>query len=200
MGQTGESRCAVALMTDHRHTRMWLGERVETLEDLLRPNLRAVVIGINPSCVSVEAGHYYQGRLGQLLFRRLRAVGLFEGAPRGEEDDALLARGVGFTDVVKRPSRRANELSARDLAHGRRVLERKLTSLDAPLLIFTYKRAATALYGPFDGAGFISRSGERPARFVMPGPYASRAVADELLADLREHLRGGPEAGAQLSR
>ena len=181
-------------MTDHRHTETWLGESIETLEDLLRPKLRAVVIGINPSSVSVEAGHYYQGRLGQLLFRRLRAVGLFEGAPRGEEDDALFARGVGFTDLVKRPSRRANELSRRDLAHGRRQLERKLASFDAPLLIFTYKWTATALYGPFEGAGFISRPGERPARFVMPSPYASRAVADEILADLREHLRDEADA------
>lgn len=181
-------------MTNHRRTETWLGESVETLEDLLRPNLRAVVVGINPSCVSVEAGHYYQGRLGQLLFRRLERVGLFQGAPRGEEDDVLLGRGVGFTDIVKRPSRRANELGSRDLAHGREQLERKLASLDVPLLIFTYKRTAELLYGRFDGAGFISRPGERPARFVMPGPYAPRAVADALLTDLREYLEREPAA------
>ncbi len=175
-------------MTNHRRIETWLGEHVETLEDLLRPNLRAVVIGINPSCVSVEAGHYYQGRLGQLLFKRLRVVGLFPGAPRGEEDDALLADGVGFTDLVKRPSRRANDLTSRDVAHGREELRRKLASLDVPLLIFTYKRTAEVLYGRFDGAGFISQRGERPARFVMPGPYAPRMVADELLGDLREYL------------
>ncbi len=183
-------------MTDHRRTETWLGERIETLEDLLRPNLRAVVIGINPSSVSVAAGHYYQGRLGQLLFRRLKAAGLFEGAPRGEEDDVLLARGVGFTDIVKRPSARASELSSRDLAHGRAQLERKLASLDVPLLIFTYKRTAELLYGRFDGAGFITQPGERPARFVMPGPYAPRAVADELLTDLREYLQREPGADA----
>ena len=175
---------------------MWLGETVETLEDLLRPGLRAVVIGINPSCVSVEAGHYYQGRLGQLLFRRLTAVGLFDGAPRGEEDDVLFAQGVGFTDIVKRPSPRAGALTSRDLAHGREELARKLVSLDVPLLIFTYKRTAAVLYGPFEGAGFISRPGERQTRFVMPGPYAPRAVADELLAGLRAYLEGRSGANA----
>ena len=186
-------------MTDHRRTEMWRDETVETREDLLRPHLRAVVIGINPSRVSVEAGHYYQGRLGQLLFRRLRAVGLFDGAPRGEEDDVLFARGVGFTDLVKRPSRRPYELTSRDVAHGTAELGRKLASLDAPLLIFTYTRAATALYGPFAGAGFISRAGERPARFVMPGPYAPRAVAGELLRELREYIERELDAEAQLS-
>ena len=39
-----------------------MGERVATLEDLLRPRLRAVCVGINPSPVSVEAGHYYRTR------------------------------------------------------------------------------------------------------------------------------------------
>lgn len=175
-------------MPDHRRTETWLGEQVETLEDLLRPSLRAVVIGINPSCVSVEAGHYYQGRLGQLLLRRLKTVGLFDGAPKGEEDDVLFAHGVGFTDIVKRPSRRANALSSNDLAHGREELERKLASLDVPLVIFTYKKTAQVLYGPFEGAGFISKAGERPARYVMPGPYAPRAVADRLLGDLAGYL------------
>jgi hypothetical protein len=34
---------------DHRTTVEWLGEPVETLEDLLRPGLRAVFVGINPA-------------------------------------------------------------------------------------------------------------------------------------------------------
>ncbi len=93
---------------------------------------------------------------------------------------------------MKRPSRRAHELSGRDVAHGRDELRRKLASLEVSLLIFTYKRTAELLYGRFDGAGFISQPGERPARFVMPGPYAPRALADELLNDLREFLERGP--------
>ena len=49
----------------HRVIEEWRGVEVETLEDLLRPGLRAVCVGINPAPVSVAAGHYYQGRLGQ---------------------------------------------------------------------------------------------------------------------------------------
>ena len=182
-------------MANHRHTETWLGDEVETLEDLLRPNLRVVVISINPSCVSVDLGDYCQGRRGQLVLTRLMTVGLFPGAPRGEEDDALLALGVGFTDLVKRPSRRAHELSGRDVAHGRDELRRKVASLDVPLLIFTYKRTAELLYGRFDGAGFISQADDRPARFVVPGPYAPRTVADGLLSELREYLEREPHTG-----
>jgi len=49
----------------HRVQVEWMGETVESLEDLLRPGLRIVCVGINPAPVSVAAGHYYQGRLGQ---------------------------------------------------------------------------------------------------------------------------------------
>ena len=42
----------------HRLTETWMGRETLTLADLLRPGLRAVVVGINPSPVSVAAGHY----------------------------------------------------------------------------------------------------------------------------------------------
>ena len=44
------------LSAHHRVTMDWLGEQVETLADLLRPGLRAISVGINPSPVSVAAG------------------------------------------------------------------------------------------------------------------------------------------------
>jgi hypothetical protein len=53
----------------HRVTETWMGEDTETLEDLLRPGLRAVAVGMNPSPKSVAAGHYYQGKYGQTFFR-----------------------------------------------------------------------------------------------------------------------------------
>jgi len=53
-----------------------MGKQVETLEDLLRPGLRAICVGINPAPTSVRAGHYYQGRLGQGFYERLRKAGL----------------------------------------------------------------------------------------------------------------------------
>jgi hypothetical protein len=53
-----------------------MGEEVETLEDLLRPGLLAVCIGINPSPTSVAAGHYYQGQIGKRFCERLRRAEL----------------------------------------------------------------------------------------------------------------------------
>lgn len=169
-----------------------MGETVVTLDDLLRPGLLAVVVGINPAPPSVAAGHYWQGRTGQALWRRLRSVGLLPARFDGYEDDAALAAGLGFTDVVKRPTRSATDLRPNELEHGRAVLEAKLAAAAVPLVIFAFKKAATALFGPFPGNGFI---GERigPAEvFVMPGPYQAAASADATLVKLRRWVEEHP--------
>jgi TDG/mug DNA glycosylase family protein len=156
----------------HRVTETWRGEAVQTLEDLLRPGLRAVCVGINPSTVSVETGHYYQGRLGKLFFSRLRQAGLIGMAPPGSEDDSAFAEGIGFTDIVKKPTSRASGLSNEDYQAGKPLLIEKLERYRPSLVIFTFKKTATVVCGSFAGHGFVKgvEVASIPA-FVMPGPY-----------------------------
>lgn len=168
-----------------------MGERVATLEDLLRPGLRAVCIGINPSLVSVAAGHYYQGRAGQRLLARLRSAGVIGRMSKGQEDDDAFAEGVGFTDVVKRPTRAAEELRSAELRHGASLLSAKLDAVKPKVAIFTYKQAAEAVFGRFNGNGFVA--GLRIAHsevFVMPGPYEATDTANARLRELSAHVRG----------
>jgi TDG/mug DNA glycosylase family protein len=177
-------------MAGHRVVEEWMGLPEETLQDLLRPGLRAVCVGINPSRVSVQAGHYYQGRLGRLFLRRLREVGLLSRDAPGYEDDVLFSAGVGFTDLVKRATARAGELRPDELAHGRARLLTKLEEVDAPLVIFTYKKTAEVLFGRFRGVGLLPGQDLLAGdAFVMPGPYAPRQQAAETLDELRLLLR-----------
>jgi TDG/mug DNA glycosylase family protein len=101
----------------------WMDAPVLTLADLwpLRP--RAMVVGLNPAPTSVEVGHYYQGRSGQRQLRRLMEAGLFE--PRevdGQFEETALRSGVGFTDIVKRPSRGEKDVTTVEIEHGRSAL------------------------------------------------------------------------------
>lgn len=155
-----------------------------TLKDLLRPGLRAVVVGINPSPLSVAAGHYYQGRAGQQFFRRLRAAGLIPDGD-GFEDALAFAAGIGFTDLAKRPTRRAKELVHEELLQGRAALIEKLERFRPGLVIFTFKQSAEVLLGRFEGHGFLPdrRLGSAEV-FVMPGPYAKAADVDRALQAL----------------
>jgi len=88
-----------------------------TLPDYLGPRLELVFIGINPGLYSVEQGHYFARGTNRFwpAFSRSRlslpirrALGVDVLVP--EHDAALLPFGIGFTDVVKIPSRNAAEL------------------------------------------------------------------------------------------
>lgn len=161
-----------------------MGEPVETLADVLRPGLRAVCVGINPAPSSVAAGHYYQGRLGQQFFERLRMAGLL---PRrsGWEDELAFENGIGFTDIVKRPTRTAAEVRQHEFAFGRGLLTSKVEAVRPRLLIFTFKKTAEVMLGRLAGNGLVPQCtlGGAPV-FVMPGPYAPRGEVESRLRDL----------------
>jgi TDG/mug DNA glycosylase family protein len=163
-----------------------MSQEVFTLEDLLHSRLRTVVVGINPSPVSVAVGHYYQGKLGQRFYKRLDRAGVIDLSAAGFQDDAAFTAGIGFTDVVKRPTARAHDLRPGELEHGRELLEAKLARLRIPKVMFTFKAGAEALLGPLKGPGL--QDGQTLASteiFVMPGPVARTDLIEETLCALR---------------
>jgi TDG/mug DNA glycosylase family protein len=170
----------------HRVTARWMGVEITTLADLLRPELAAVVVGINPSPVSVAAGHYYRGQVGQRFYTRLAQAGVIDRSVAGFEDDAAYAAGIGFTDVVKRATARADGLRPGELAHGRDLLDAKLTDLKVPRVLFTFKAGAQALLGRFDGHGLLTGKAIAGAEvFVMPGPMERTDSVNRALDTLR---------------
>ncbi len=104
-----------------RHDADYHGLRVPprraTLPDLLAPGLDLVFVGINPSTYSVERGHYFSRKTNRFwpafsrsrLSERARAA-LGVAALGPEHDRALLAHGIGFTDVVKLATGNAGDI------------------------------------------------------------------------------------------
>jgi TDG/mug DNA glycosylase family protein len=173
----------------HRVTEDWMGKQVETLEDLLRPGLRAICVGINPAPTSVRAGHYYQGRLGQGFYERLRKAGLLPRSS-GWEDDLAFEHGIGFTDIVKRSTAKAAEVRPAQFEYGRGLLREKVEAASPRLVILTFKKTAEVLLGPIAGNGLIvGRDLGGAPIFIMPGPYAARAEVDQRLRELAEAAR-----------
>ena len=134
----------------------------------MRPGLRAVFVGINPTPVSVQRRHYYQGRHGRTFWRRLQESGLAADLPAGHEDERAYALGFGFADVVRRPTRRSDELSGQELREGVPKLVDRLLVLGEPrpLVVFLYKTAESMAAAALQEAGFPT--------FRLPGPCASR--------------------------
>jgi double-stranded uracil-DNA glycosylase len=178
-------------MPGHQAVEEWMGREYLTLADLLAHRLKAVCVGINPAPDSVSIGHYYQGKAGQRFFTRLQKAGVLPGTFESFEDDAAFARGVGFTDIVKRPTPRAKDVRSDELAHGGVELARKVHEYKPRLVVFTFKGAAEAVFGKFVGNGFMTHPLlPNTDIFVMPGPYESNETAEPTLAKLREYVRG----------
>lgn len=167
-------------MSGHRVFEDWMGERIETLADLLEPGLLAVCVGFNPSRESVRKAHYYQGSVGRQFLDRLRSVGLLPTGLAGCEDDYLFQRGIGFTDIVKRPSWRASDIPDGEYEHGRPILREKLERFAPELVIFSLEKAAPKFFEHEVGRGFVSESISSSRVFVMPW----KVGVDEALADL----------------
>jgi TDG/mug DNA glycosylase family protein len=164
------------------------GHKVDTLADLPPLRDRLLFVGLNPSPVSVEAGHYHQGRLGQTFWRRLMTAGVLPpGTPIETADDALLAAGHGITDLLKTPTAR-DEASDAVLTTGVGPLWQKIALWRPGAVVFIYKRAATIAAGrelkePWGQLVGVAMAG-RPC-FLMPGPYAPTEQVDEGLNLLR---------------
>ena len=164
-----------------------MGEQVETLEDLLRPGLCAVFVGLNPAPRSVAAGHYYQGRLGQRFFDRLRRAGILPSSPDWE-DDLAFANGLGFTDIIKRPTASQAELLPAEYTYGKPLLVEKIERVAPTLVVFTFKTTAAFIFGRFRGSGHTGHRLGQAEGVVMPNSFAPRATAVAQLAELRQLL------------
>jgi double-stranded uracil-DNA glycosylase len=180
----------------HRTTIVVEGRKVTTLADIPPLRNRLLFVGLNPSPVSVEAGHYHQGRLGQTFWRRLMTARILpKDTPIETADDALLAAGHGITDLLKRPTARDTATPA-DLTAGVGPLFQKVAVWRPAAIVFIYKRAAeiaagrslTERWGQLEGVALAAR----PC-FLMPGPYASREDVDEGLNFIRNLGAALPE-------
>jgi double-stranded uracil-DNA glycosylase len=183
----------------HRATINVDGAAIETLADLppLRDHL--LFVGLNPSPVSVDAGHYHQGQLGQRFWRRLMlATVLPQGTDVASADDALMAQGHGITDVLKIPTPR-DEATDSDLRAGVGPLWQKVAIWRPAAVVFVYKRGAEACagrplvesWGQLEGVALAGR----PC-FLMPGPYAATEEVDEGLNFLRNLAAALPRGRA----
>jgi TDG/mug DNA glycosylase family protein len=159
-----------------------------TLEDLWPQPCRAVIVGVNPAPRSVALGHYYEGPNGKVAMRRLREAGLLPLDEGGYADDEAMAAGVGFTDVVKRPTPRARDLAVAELAAGRAELRAQLARRDVPLIVCVFKPAVEALLEEAGPPGFQPASFDGARVFRMPGPYAAADQVGPVMAQLRGYL------------
>ncbi len=93
--------------------------------DLLRPGLKLVFCGYNPSLRSGDTGYHY-AHPGNRFWRVLFSAGIMERLYGPEEDARLLEDSIGFTNLCPRPTRRADALTREEIQAGSEALRATL--------------------------------------------------------------------------
>jgi TDG/mug DNA glycosylase family protein len=158
--------------------------RARTLPDTVGSGMRLLVCGLNPSVYAADAGVGF-ARPGNRFWPAALAAGLV--STDRSPDLALADHGVGMTDIVKRATVAAAELTADEYRAGLERVERLVARLRPGVVCFVglagwravVDRRATAGVQPAGLAGV-------PV-YVMPSTSGLNARTP--LAELTEHFR-----------
>ena len=147
------------------------GELVRTLPDLIEPGVRLLFVGFNPSVRAARLGHYYAGRNNR-FWDLLAASGLTPRRFHFEEDRRLLELGIGVTDLVKRPTRSAAEVTAAEYREGVGRLRAILAEIQPRVVCYNgkgvYLMAAGVPAAPWGRQA--TRVAPGVTDFVVPSP------------------------------
>jgi double-stranded uracil-DNA glycosylase len=140
------------------------------LPDQLRADLRLVFVGTAASTRSAAVGHYY-AHPGNRFWRALQEAGITPRRYRPDEFTALLALGIGFTDLSKSGAGMDHEISRQSFdVLGFRA---KIETYRPKAIAFTSKKAASLFYGKPTSAIPLGRQPSIsgfPDMFVLSSP------------------------------
>lgn len=160
--------------------------RARTLPDVVGAGMRLLCVGLNPSLYSADRGVGF-ARPGNRFWPAARSAGIVAADVDRDSRRALVEHGIGFTDLVKRATVAAAELSATEYAAGGARVQSLVEWLRPHAVVFL---GITGYRVAIDRAARLGWQADgfagAPA-YVMPNPSGLNAHAQ--IPDLAEHLR-----------
>ncbi|MEU6811331.1 G/U mismatch-specific DNA glycosylase [Streptomyces sp. NPDC046831] len=179
--------------------------RDRLVPDVVADGLKVLFCGINPGLMTAATGHHF-ARPGNRFWPVLHRSGFTPRLLKPSEQTELLSYGLGITNVVARPTARADELSAEEYREGGRLLARKVAGLRPRWLAVV---GVTAYRAAFDDrkaqVGPQDRTIGDTRVWVLPNPsglnahWTAETMAHEF-ARLREAAEETPRVTADPSR
>ena len=162
--------------------RGWL-KRQRTLADTVDDGMRLLVCGLNPSLHAADAGVGFVSP-GNRFWPAARAAGL---VPADRDPGAALRAGGGMTDLVKRATPRAVEVTRAEYEHGLARVARLVDWLRPGGVCFVGLAGWRAAVDRRAEPGLQARGlGGRPV-YVMPSTSGLNARVP--VGELADHLR-----------
>jgi len=154
------------------------------VSDLLRPELKLVFCGYNPSLASGRSGHHY-AHPGNRFWRVLLTSGITDRLYEPQEDERLLSLGIGFTNLCSRPTRRADELTREEIRTGALTLRQNLEQFRPRVVAYTgigvyrwFRATSKVVWGVQDTAAVLGVTD-----VVVPSPSGLNRMRFEELVD-----------------
>jgi double-stranded uracil-DNA glycosylase len=145
------------------------------IPDLVAPRIRVLLVGINPSLYSGWTGLHF-ARPGNRLWRTLHEAGFTDRLLHPSETDAVVAAGLGVTNLVARSTARADELTDEDIRAGLAPLGELVRSLCVPYVAFLGVSAYRVAFGrPKARVGRQEEPFEGGQVWVLPNPSGLNA-------------------------
>jgi TDG/mug DNA glycosylase family protein len=137
--------------------------------DILTTRLKAVFCGINPATSAEISGHNFSTPSNR--FWNVLHLSGFTDVLQPEDERRLLDYNCGITAVIRRPTRRASEVSLQEFRQARLEFEERMRRLAPRSIAFLGKRAFAAMMDVRD-----VRWGYQPVAFggiatwILPNP------------------------------
>lgn len=162
-----------------------------TIDDVIGPSVRLLLVGINPGRRSAELNRHFAGP-GNRFWPALSASGLLPRPFAPSDQDELPDHGIGITNLVPRATATAAEVAAEELRSGAARLGEKTRGwgidVVAVLGVTAYR---TAFSRPRAARG---RQPDRPGWWLLDNPSGLNAHA-QVPELARQFAAAGAAAG-----
>jgi TDG/mug DNA glycosylase family protein len=146
-----------------------------TIPDLVGPETRLLLVGINPSLWSGHAGYHF-ARPANRLWRTLRDAGFTDRVLHPSETDTLRSAGIGITNFVMRSTARADEVTPDEIRAGVEHLREVVRRWRPPYVAFLGLTAyRTGFSRPKAGVGPQEELFEGARVWLLPNPSGINA-------------------------
>jgi len=159
--------------------------RIQSLPDSVGPGMQVLIVGLNPSPYSADSGIPY-GRPGNRFWPAALGAGLV--SRDRDVEHALVSHHIGFTDLVRRTTRRADEVTTLEYRRGFKRIYRLAEWLQPKAACFVGLSAWRLVADKRASPGWQERTIGPSRVYVMP--HTSGLNAHSRLEDLTKHLAG----------
>jgi len=177
------------------------GKQHETLADILphSGNLEILFIAKTPATISVDSGHYFQGKQGTVFWNKLSDYNILKVSNGKFADECLLINKYGITDIVKVPRDYGNEPSDEEYRQGLHRILSTIEKYDPKVIVFVYKKVLDNIVWLNFGIKTKSNYGFNPQLdkyfkskvfvFPMPGTPCTTEQAIQSMTKLKQLLK-----------